>query len=440
MHPYIPHTQADVTTMLESMNLSSLDDLFQDIDTNALLSAPLNLPEAHSEQALMAHMRNLADENAALEDFLNFAGGGIYNHYLPSIVAHLTSRSEFYTAYTPYQPEISQGTLQAIFEYQTMISELTGLPVSNASHYDGATALAEAAFMASTASRGNVIVVSDLLNPMYKEVVATYLNYKGLELISSDLSQEHILELMDTYGKKLAAVIVQTPDYKGNVTQLSNLSNLIHDSSKALLIVATNPMSLGLYEAPGALGADIVVGDGQVFGNPMNYGGPSLGFIACTDKLMRKMPGRIVGQTVDLDGNRGYVLTLQAREQHIRREKATSNITSNQALNALAATIYLSLLGPVGLKEVARRSRINAHYLKDQLIEAGAKTDGSTGEFFNEFVIEVPNARDFMDLMAAKKIVAGIMVDDHHILIATTEVLKKDDLNYYVESFKEVLA
>ncbi len=372
MHPYIPHTREDIDKMLEVIGLETIDALFKDIPESVTLNQTLDLPKQHSERSMIEKITEISMKNIDTSQWLNFAGGGIYEHIIPSIIPALISRQEYYTAYTPYQPEISQGTLQAIFEYQTMITELTGLDVANASHYDGSTALAEAAFMSCAATRRKKILVAETLPQDAYDVLKTYLTYKDLELVIVPHNDGGVVShstLVDMIDSSVAAYIVASPNKYGMVEDLTGHSEALH-KNKSHLIMMSNPMSLAMYKSPGEWGGvDIAVGDGQVFGNAMNYGGPTLGYIACTKKLMRKMPGRIVGgETKDLDGKRGgYVLTLQAREQHIRREKATSNITSNQALNAMAATIYLSLLGFKGIREVARRCRTNAVYLKTQL-------------------------------------------------------------------------
>lgn len=441
MHPYIPHTEEDIQKMLEVIGAASVEALFADIPEEVILSRGLNLPKTHSEQAILKKLSAISKENIDMESWLRFVGGGLYEHMIPTIIPQLLARSEFNTAYTPYQPEISQGTLQAIFEYQTMMSELTGLPVANASHYDGSTAMAEAAFMACSATRRNKVLVADTVPEQALEVLRTYLTYKGLELVMVPSTEGRVtlssLEPMVT--KEVAAYIVATPNNKGLMEDLTGIADLLH-AFKGLLITSTNPMTLGLYRSPGEWGADIAVGDGQVFGNTISFGGPGLGFITCTDKLMRKMPGRIVGETVDLDGERGYVLTLQAREQHIRREKATSNITSNQALNALAATIYLSTLGLKGIKEVAHRSRVNAHYLRDALLKIDGIDSAYDGPFYNEFMISLSDRTTFIQELEGHQIVPGIPVGDHELLIATTEVHSKEDLDRFVFAAKEVLA
>jgi len=443
MHPYLPHTQADIDHMLQKIGVESIEDLFTDIDAKALLKSPMQIPKAKSEGRVIRKLTKLGEHNIDTANWLSFFGGGIYEHMIPTIVPHLISRSEFYTAYTPYQPEISQGTLQAIFEYQTMICELTGLQVANASHYDGSTALAEAAFMACGTTRRDTILIPDTLSPESKNVLRTYLKYKDLNLIevpSKDgVVSSHLLK--EYMNDDIAAYLVATPNYYGNLEDLTGVSEQLH-ANKSLLVIMSNPMSLSLFKSPGEWGADIAVGDGQVFGNPMNFGGPTLGYMACTEKLMRKIPGRIVGETLDLDGNRGYVLTLQAREQHIRREKATSNITSNEALNVLAATIYLSTMGLAGIKEVARRSHINACYLRDHLKDIKGIKVMHNQQIFNEFVIQIREGMDVMKSLELFQIIPGIIIDHEKnlLLITTTEVHEKEDLDTLVVAMKEVLA
>lgn len=441
MHPYIPHTQEDIKFMLQEIGEETVEALFSDIDPAIILKEPLDLPRTHSESEIIKKLSEISMKNIDSSHWLNFAGGGIYEHIIPSIVPSLLSRSEFNTAYTPYQPEISQGTLQTIFEYQTMMCELTGMEVSNASHYDGSTALAEAAFMSCSTTRRSKVLVADTVPLEVRKVLATYLKYKDLEytLVASHEGLVSIESLQKELDTNIAAYIVATPNYYGLMEDLSGVSDLLH-ANKSHLIIMSNPMSLSLYKSPGEWGADIAVGDAQVFGNPMNFGGPSLGYMACTKKLMRKMPGRIVGETLDLDGKRGYVLTLQAREQHIRREKATSNITSNQALNALGATIYLSVLGLKGISEVAKRSRINAHYLKENLSKVKGITLSYKGEAYNEFVIEVEDVKSFYNAMAAYQIVPGIIEGTRRLIVASTEIHSKEDLDAYITAAWEVLS
>jgi glycine dehydrogenase subunit 1 len=438
-HPYLPHTQDDIREMLDQIGLKTLEELFSDIDSSIRLTDGLNLPSAQSEAQIIQSLKQISEKNIDVNKWTNYAGGGLYEHGVPSIVANLISRSEFATAYTPYQPEISQGTLQGIFEYQTMICELTGLDVSNASHYDGSTALAEAAFMACSATRKNQVLISSTLNPIYKNVLKTYLTYKDLDYEEIDISK-----YFDDLGPKekisSACLITQSPNYYGVVEDYTGISQRLHQD-KSLFIQVANPLSLALHKSPSEWGVDIAVGEGQVFGNTLNFGGPSLGYMACTKKLMRKMPGRIVGETLDIDGNRGYVLTLQGREQHIRREKATSNITSNQALNAVAATIHLSTLGYKGIYEVARRSRGNAYYLREALSKIQGVKVNLDEAIFNEFVVEISSVQDFFEKMKQYQIVPGIIIDSNknQLLVSTTEVLKKRDLDAFIDAVKEVL-
>ncbi len=390
MSRYIPNTDAQQQEMLKAIGCSSMEELFSDIAEEVRLKKDLNLPEPMAEMELVRHMENLASKNSHGGQYVCFLGAGAYDHYIPAVVDHIISRSEFYTAYTPYQPEISQGTLQAIYEYQTMICELTGMEVANASMYDGATALAEAALMACQATRRNRILIAQSVNPEYREVLSTYVRYQEKEIVELDIDSSGAVDLNsleEAVNEDTAAIIVQSPNFFGIIENLKAVGELAHDK-KALFIVCTDPISLGLLQPPGKLGADIVVGEGQALGNPMSFGGPYLGFFAVTAKLMRRMPGRVVGETVDKEGKRGFVLTLQTREQHIRREKATSNICTNQALNALAATVYLSLLGKKGIREVALQCLHKAHYLYDKLLETGYFTPVFSGPFFKEFAVK----------------------------------------------------
>ncbi|MFS8541376.1 MAG: aminomethyl-transferring glycine dehydrogenase subunit GcvPA, partial [Tissierellales bacterium] len=355
MYPYIPNTPDDEKQMLEAIGVESIDELFKDIPESVRLNRELNLKPSMSELEVSRYLSNLSQQNKSINELTCFLGAGAYDHYIPSIVGHITSISEFYTSYTPYQPEISQGTLQYIFEYQTLICNLTGMDVSNASLYDGGTAVAEAAFMAANVSRKNQIIVSKTVNPQYREVLNTYAHLQKLEVIEidDDGGVTNLEELKKHVSDNTAAVIVQNPNFFGIIEDLKAIEEITHSQKKALFIDIVNPISLGILKKPADLGVDIVVGEAQPLGIPLQFGGPYLGFIATRKQFMRKLPGRIVGQTVDVDGRRGYVLTLQAREQHIRREKATSNICSNQGINTLAAVVYLVTLGKKGLREVA---------------------------------------------------------------------------------------
>lgn len=389
MYPYIPITLEDEKIMLESIGVNSTEDLLQDIPEELRFKGTLDIGDAMSELELTKHMQSLAKKNTTTDDLTCFLGAGAYDHYIPSIIKHMTSRSEFYTAYTPYQPEISQGTLQAIFEYQSMICELTGMDAANASLYDGATACAEAAMLAAASKKRKSVIVSKTVHPETREVLKTYMKYKGIEVVEIDHADgvTDVEKLKAAISKDTAGVITQSPNFFGIVEDMTDIEKITHDN-KALLIMNVNPMSLAILKTPGDIGADIAVGDAQVFGNSLSFGGPYIGFMAVKSKYMRKMPGRIVGQTEDVDGKRAFVLTIQAREQHIRREKATSNICSNQGLCAVVVAIYLSTMGKEGLKEVALQNVQKAHYAYNEMIKSGKYKPVFDKPFFNEFVVK----------------------------------------------------
>lgn len=388
MHRYIPNTDADERLMLDSVGVKSIEDLFVDIPGELRLDRKLDIRSALSELELSSHMKKLGNTNKSTDDLVCFLGAGAYDHYIPSIVRHLAMRSEFYTAYTPYQPEISQGTLQVIFEYQTMICSLTGMDVTNASMYDGATACVEAAMMAVENARRSSIIVSKTVHPEVRRVLKSYLRFRDVEVIEVDMTDGvtdvENLKILAEAGT--AGVIVQNPNFFGIIEDLTEVEKITH-ANKAVLIDYVDPISLGILKSPAESGVDIAVGDGQSLGNSLSFGGPYLGFLATTSKLMRKMPGRIVGQSEDVDGKRAFVLTLQAREQHIRRYKATSNICSNQGLNALMATIYMTTMGKKGLREVAEQSAKKAHYAIKQLTKNGKFKPLFNKPFFKEFAV-----------------------------------------------------
>ncbi|MGV8980969.1 aminomethyl-transferring glycine dehydrogenase subunit GcvPA [Clostridium sp.] len=388
MFSYIPNTIEDENIMLKSIGASSIQELFSDIPDDVKLNRELNINPPMSEIEVQRHVKLLANKNKSTEELVCFLGAGAYDHYIPSIIKHLISRSEFYTSYTPYQPEISQGTLQAVFEYQTLICDLTGMDVANASMYDGATACVEGAIMAVESTKRKTIIVSKTVHPEIRKVLYTYAKFKEIELIEIDALDgvTDTIKLKQLVDSRVAGVIVQNPNFFGIIEDMAEVEKITHDN-KALLIMSVDPISLGILKTPGEIKADIVVGEGQSLGNQMNFGGPYLGFMATTTKLMRKIPGRIVGQTLDVDGKRAFVLTLQAREQHIRREKATSNICSNQALNALTAAIYLTTMGKQGLKEVAYQSMQKAHYAFNEIIKLEKYEPVFNKPFFKEFVI-----------------------------------------------------
>lgn len=389
MSCYIPNTTEQQNQMLDEIGVKTIGDLFADIPGSVRLKRQLDLPQAMSEMELSRHMRELAAKNHNTDQYPCFLGAGAYDHSIPSVVHYLLSRQEFYTAYTPYQPEISQGTLQAIFEFQTMICRLTGMDVANASMYDGASALAEAASMACQATRRTEILVATGVHPESREVLSTYARFNGntIKEIGFLNGRVDLAALEENLSPQTATVIVQSPNFFGTIEELKAIADLAHHN-KSLLIVGCNPISLAILKSPGELGADIAVGEGQPLGNPVQFGGPYLGFFAVKKELTRKIPGRIVGETVDKDGKRCFVLTLQTREQHIRREKATSNICSNQALNALAATIYLSTMGKQGLQQVAMLCTKKAHYAREQLMKTGLFNAMFDAPFFNEFSLQ----------------------------------------------------
>ena len=383
---FIPHTEADIKTMLDRIGLKSVDDLYSDVPQEVIFKEEYDIPSAMTEIELRRHFEELGKKNSRLTVF---AGGGAYDHYSPAAVAHLLQRSEFYTAYTPYQPEISQGTLQYIFEYQSMISELTGMEATNASMYDGATATAEAMFMmVASAKKRNRVVLSGTLTDAVIRVVETYAHFHGISVTvvapkDGVSDQEAILKEME--AGDVAGVIV--PNRYGIVEDFTGFADKIH-ALKGFLTINADPSALAVLRTPAEWGADVAVGDGQTLGMPLQFGGPYLGYISCSKTMLRKMPGRVVGATKDIDGKRGYVLTLQAREQHIRREKATSNICSNQSLMALYATIYLALMGKEGMKEVNRLSCDGAHYLYNKLIATGKFEPAFPGKpFLKEFTL-----------------------------------------------------
>lgn len=390
MFSYIPNTKSDERKMLQDIGLESSEQLFEYIPEELRLNRKLDLGEPLSEYELTKHMSELSNENKSLKDLVCFLGAGAYDHYVPALIDHLRLRSEFYTAYTPYQPEISQGTLQAIFEYQTLICNLTGMDVANSSMYDGATALTEAAMMSVNITKNKKVLISKTVHPESIKILKTYAKFKDIEVVEVEHEDgvTNIAELKRLVDNNTASVIVQNPNFFGIIEDLSEIEKVTHSAKKAKLIVSVDPISLGILKAPGEIGADVVVGEGQSLGNSLSFGGPYLGFMAAKRNIMRKLPGRIVGKTVDVDGKVGYVLTLQAREQHIRREKATSNICSDKSLNALAAAIYLSTLGKQGIREVALQCTQKAHYAFNEITKSGKYKPAFNKSFFKEFVIE----------------------------------------------------
>ena len=413
MKNFLVHNEKTTQEMCEAIGISKVEDLFKQIPQSVRMSE-LDLPEGLSEMETQRKVKNLAKSNKS--DFISFLGGGIYNKFVPACINQVASRFEFNTAYTPYQPEISQGTLQVMYEFQTMICRLTGMDISNATVYDAGTACAEAILMACRISKKYKVCVLNSLNPEYKRVIETYTNSQGIEV-------DWVDEIPQA-TKDYAGVLVQTPNYYGEIIQPKEV--------ECLSIICCDPSSLAILKTPAEMGADIAVGDIQTLGIPMNFGGPSAGFIACREKLMRQLPGRLAGRTVDKDGKQAFCLTIQTREQHIKREKATSNICSNQALIGLCATLYLSVMGDKGFRQASYLSTKNAHILADKLKEKGYKILNTN--FFNEFVLEVPNADDFLAKLENNNILGGIKLDDKKILVATTEMISDEDIDLYIKS------
>ena len=395
MSPYLPQTENDLRAMLETIGLSSVEELFEDVPAQHRFPK-LNLPDAVSEMEILNELYGMALKNSSTGCYATFLGAGAYNHFIPSAVPAMASRGEFLTAYTPYQPEVSQGTLQAAFEYQSMIAELTGMEAVNASHYDGATSMAEAAIMSYNVARGkrNKIIVSPRVDPQYRQVVRTYLPTGQLLITGDEDLNAGLDDLKAMLDGETACLIVQNPDFFGQLLDVDGLAEAVHEVG-ALLVVVANPIhSLGLLKPPGEYGADIVVAEGQPLGAGLNFGGPYLGVFASAMKYVRKMPGRLVGETVDVDGARGFVLTLAPREQHIRREKATSNICTNQGLIALIAGMYLAYMGKGGMRKVAEICYHRAHYAAAGIDKLDRYQVISSGHFFNEFVVQCPKPVD----------------------------------------------
>jgi glycine dehydrogenase subunit 1 len=440
-------TDIDQKEMLQEIGIQSVDELFSDIPEKIKFKGELQISKALDETELTRYMMSLAGKNANTIEYSSFLGAGTYEHYIPSVVNHVISRSEFYTAYTPYQPEISQGELQAIFEFQTMICELTGMDVANSSMYDGPTALAEAAAMASGLGKQKKIVISKSVHPESRSILQTSSKGLGLEVVEIEIENgiTNMTELEAAIDENTAAVIVQYPNFFGNLEDLAQVEKLTH-AYKGIMIVSSNPLSLGVLQPPGVFGADVVVGDAQPFGIPTNFGGPHCGYFAVTRQLMRKIPGRLVGQTTDLDGKRGFVLTLQAREQHIRREKATSNICSNQALNAIAASVAMTALGKKGVQEIAMQNIQKSHYAKQELSKVKGVEVAFDQPFFNEFVIKLPRSVKEVNLnLLQKGIIGGYDLGQdypelhNHMLITVTEVKNKAAIDTFVSELGGIL-
>mgnify|MGYP002397480714 FL=1 len=445
MH-YLPHTTQDIRKMLEAIGVKNTDELFTEIPEPLRLKRPLNLDAPLSEPELAREMERLSGNAATSTNTLSFLGGGAYQHFIPAAIDQLVLRSEFTTAYTPYQPEISQGTLQAIFEFQTMICQLTGMEVANASLYDGASACAEGALMAMRATRRSKVLLSAGVHPEYRETVATYCRYLDAELVDVPLAQDGRTDtaaLSQLLDDNTAALVAGYPNFFGVVEDLATLADAVHACGARLIASVQEPLALGLLKSPGELGADIVAGEGQSLGIPVSFGGPYLGFFAARQKDVRSMPGRLVGETVDQAGERGFVLTLATREQHIRREKATSNICSNQGLCALTATIYMALLGKQGLREVAQQNFAKASYAREAITALPGFALAHDAATFNEFVVECPqDAEQLLAKLEEQDILAGIPLSRYFpdrpnaLLVCVTETHSRADIDRLVAALK----
>ncbi|WP_156289353.1 aminomethyl-transferring glycine dehydrogenase subunit GcvPA [Oceanobacillus salinisoli] len=442
---YLPDTKQDQKEMLDFLNVSSVEELFADIPSSIRVKGGLDIPEADPEPVLVKKLNKLADRNINVDQYPTFLGAGTYDHYIPSVVDHMISRSEFYTAYTPYQPEISQGELQGMFEFQTMVCELTGMDVANSSMYDGFTSLAEAASLAVASKKRSKVLVSRGVHPESRAILNTNAKGQGysVEEVSLDTDITDLKQLKSQLDKDTAAVIIQYPNFFGSIEDLAEIKEYAKEQG-ALFIVSANPLALALLQSPGKLGADMVVGDMQPLGIPMAFGGPHCGYFAVNKKFMRKIPGRIVGETNDEQGNRGFVLTLQAREQHIRRDKATSNICSNQALNALASSICMSALGKQGIRKMAQQNFEKADYTA-KVLQSKGFTVINKSAFFNEFVIELPRpAKEVNERLLDLGIIGGYDLgeaygNDKQMLIAVTEQRSKEEIDKFVELLEAVV-
>jgi len=442
---YIPHTEEDVQKMLKAIGVKSIEDLFGNIPKEQRLSKPLDLPEPLSEIDLIRHMEGLQSPI-----FTSFLGGGAYDHFIPAVVSHLTSRSEFYTAYTPYQAEISQGTLQAIFEFQTLMCQLTGMEVSNGSMYDGASSLAEAVLMAHRITGRKKILLSQTIHPEYREVIQTYIDREEQEIIlipylkGEGRTDEKILaQFLD---QDVSAVVIQNPNFFGVIEDLQTIAERVHQKGGLMIAGFSEPIAYGMLRPPGEFGADIVAGEGQSLGLSLSFGGPYLGIFTTRDKFIRNMPGRLVGETVDLEGKRGFVLTLATREQHIRRERATSNICTNEGLCALMATIFLSCLGKKGLRELAVMNLSKAEYVKKKASGIQGCKLAFSSSTFNEFVLRIEeDPEKVLENLKEKGILGGLSMAkfypelNHHLLVTVTEMNTKEEIDRWAKVLEYAL-
>ena len=434
MH-YLPHTEAEIAAMLKVIGADSLEELFPTIPADNRCSGDLKLPAPMTEWELNEYMDNLSNKIAVSPEYKVFMGAGSYQHYIPSVIPYLLGRSEFVTAYTPYQPEMSQGTLHAIYEYQTLTAKLMGTDIATASHYDGATALAEALLIAVRKTRKMKVAVSSLIHPLYRQVIKTYFKPTDYEIIEMPYLENGQTDLSLLDG----GVAIQSPNFFGCIEDLKTAGEKTHAKKGIFIGSFTEALAYGLLKSPGSLGADIIAGEGQSFGVPQSFGGPALGMLWSTKKLMRILPGRLVGKTKDVDGRDGFVLTLATREQHIRREKATSNICSNNGLNAIASVMYMALVGGTGIRKLAQLNHDKAEYLKNELKKAGCNTPFSSPTF-NEFVVEMPEGFETKyDQLTEKKILAGLPLKKYypalanHYLMCVTETSSKEEIDSLVQ-------
>ena len=444
---YLPLSEADRKAMLATVGASSVDELFVDVPQAARRSGTVDLPKVAGELEVEAQINAFAARNLSPARVPSFVGAGAYRHHVPASVDHIIQRSEFLTSYTPYQPEIAQGTLQVLFEFQSQVARLTGMPVANASLYDGSTATAEGVLMASRITRRNKAVLSGGLHPHYRETVETLAHAVGMATDACPLKVDGEADVLQHIDADTACVVVQTPNIFGTATDLTAIAAAAQAAGALLIVVVTEVMSLGLLKSPGEMGADIVAVEGQSIGVPLSYGGPYVGLFAAKEKYLRQMPGRLCGETVDADGERGFVLTLSTREQHIRRDKATSNICTNSGLCALAFSIHMSLLGQEGLKRVAKINYAKAHALRDQLAKV-AGVEVVTPRFFNEFTIKLSKpAAEVVEALAKKGILGGVPLSrldadpafSHHLIVAATETVSDNDMAAFAAALKEVL-
>ncbi len=446
---YLPQTQEEIQKMCGAIGVKTPEELFSVVPAELKMKGPLDLPKPLAEEDLLRHLKALGRDNETVDSMASFLGGGAYHHYVPVAVSAITSRGEFQTAYTPYQPEISQGTLQTIFEFQTMIASLTGMDLANAGNYDGASALAEAALMALRITKRSKVVLAGSIHPDYRQVVRTYLTNIGAELIevpcdaSGRIDQAALKTKLD---KNLAAICAQSPNAFGVIEKVKALSELAHGSGAMLVGCFSEALSLAFLKSMGSQGADIVVGEGASFGNFLNLGGPYLGLFATKKEFVRQMPGRLVGETVDVEGKRGFVLVLSTREQHIRREKATSNICTNQALCALATTVYLSLVGPKGLSKIAQINYSYARYLREGLVKIPGIGLRFSGPNFNEFVIQLSKpVLQVLRELRNRGILGGVSIENwgddlkNCMLVCATEMNTKQQMDQYIQALKEIL-